>query len=132
MPRKLASDSISEQVRLAQTGDVYYSVPDGLEPLTESEQIVWNLHISALNTWKDHELYDLHRLCKMHSRVEELRSEGASNTDISRAETVMQAQKRMMGLQTTHEMARKKNKEGKPSQRGKRSGTKQPGANLLQ
>jgi UDP-N-acetyl-D-mannosaminuronic acid transferase (WecB/TagA/CpsF family) len=131
MVRKAASDSISQQIRTAQAGDVYYPVPEGLEKLTESEQTVWNLHITALNTWKDHELYDLHRLCKMHSRVEQLRADGASNTDISRAETVMQSQKRMMGLQTTHEMARKKNKEGKPSQRGKRSSVS-AGTSLLQ
>jgi hypothetical protein len=75
MTRKQRSDSLTAKVLAAQEQARGHSVPDGLCPLSDSEQLAWSQYCLSRGSWKDSELRILHRVVRFETELEEIQEE---------------------------------------------------------
>ena len=119
--RKSASDSVYGQIERAQTADAEYECPEGLDNFTDSEESAWNDYLDAKDSWKASELRQLHKLVKLETEYWELFDDPeATKGDRYKLQGLIQAQVRLIGLNTTHNVATRNASEGKKAGRGRR------------
>ena len=82
MTRKHRSDSVKGLLAASAEQDKGYSVPDGLCPLTEREQLAWGQYCLARGSWKEAELRILHRSVKLETDLETLQEEARATPAI--------------------------------------------------
>jgi hypothetical protein len=82
MTRKHRSDSVKGLLAASAEQDKGYSVPDGLCPLTECEQLAWGQYCLARGSWKEAELRILHRAVKLETDLETLQEEARATPAI--------------------------------------------------
>ena len=120
MIRKPASDSIAGKIETSKVIGMEYPPPECLEALTEQEMSRWNAFIEAKDGWKEMELHELHALVKMKSDYEQLRNDDAPTSEKTTLYKTIQAQFRVLGLNSPHSVAVRNAGQGKSSARGKR------------
>lgn len=120
MIRKPASDSIAGKIDSSKVIGAEYPPPECLEALTEEEISRWNAFIEAKDGWKEMELHELHALVKMKSDYEKLRNDDAPTSEKTTLYKTIQAQFRVLGLNSPHNVAVRNSGQGKHSKRGKR------------
>ena len=141
MARKSASDSIQGKVDSANAEEHVYDVPEGFEDLNTVEQRYWEEYVTAKTSWKRSELVQLHRLCQLSARLEDLDEEcndtnritvGAQGGPIEHPifkaqrdhEKSIESKLRLLGLNVPHNVASKNANDGQkaaPGKRGKRT-----------
>lgn len=148
MPRRSASDSTKGRIETAKASENNYDVPAGLDALTKEELSFWDHYTSAKSSWKVSDLVELHALVKLKCLVKRLQDEAAKehlysvngngalsehpiHKMVREQQKLVQAQLRVLGLNSPHNVAAKNANDGsqaKPAGRGKR---KAPVVSLL-
>ena len=120
MPRKPASDSIAGKVAAAAALERGWDVPDGMEPLTAAEKLVWSDYTAAKSAWKAVELRTIHRIVKLESLYRELSEENERTGEMLSVLKAIETQTRIVGLQSTTAQAKTNAEDGLITQgRGK-------------
>lgn len=139
MARKAAEDSIAGKVEAERSKGATYDTPEGLPRLTGVELKRWHSYTKAKRSWKSVDLVELYDLIKMKTRLAALRKEAAkaglycTNGNGAKAEhpihrmvreeqKLVQAQLRVLGLNSPHNIAEKNAGEGE-KEKPKRPGT---------
>jgi hypothetical protein len=65
--KKQRSDSLAAKVSAVAEHERGYAIPEGLESLTEREQLAWLQYCQARISWKDAELRILYRAVKLEA-----------------------------------------------------------------
>lgn len=77
MTRKHRSDSVKGLLAASAEQEKGYSVPEGLSPLNEREQLAWGQYCLGRGGWKTAELRILHRAVKLESELEVMQEEAS-------------------------------------------------------
>lgn len=137
--RKLRSDSAKAQLEAERALREGFAVPDGLKALTKREKVAWDQYCQARVEWSETELRGLHRIIKMETELEKLRREAARSprtyeksngdlaahpihTELRNEIKVIQAEKRLIGLNTSAERRVGTARKGKPDKPGGENG----------
>ena len=132
MARKPAKDSVAGKIAASAALDAVWEVPDGLEALTELEEIAWKQYTQAKIGWKSIELRTVHRIVKLESRYQELAGDLADNAQMLAVIKAIETQTRLIGLQTTSSQAVASDDDGRISQgRGKSPIKGKPGLSII-